>query len=106
MADPSPIDRWQIASSEVVDWREWGEEFVVRIGSRAETHLMSAAAGAVLVAMLDGRQTLTLEGLHAKAFQDFDSSQANGQTVSLSDLESLRTIVGDFERRGIVTRAL
>jgi hypothetical protein len=103
MATSSPTDCWHINGSEI-DWREWGQEFVVRIASRAETHLLSAAAGAVLLALLDSRQTLTLEALYAKAFQDVDPSQAIDQAMSPSERDSLRAIVSDFERLGIVTR--
>ena len=105
MGTPSATDRWHIDGSEVIDWHEWGDEFVVRVASRAETHLLSAAAGAVLLALLDGRQSLTLEALYARAFQDFDADRPDSPTMPASELESLRTIVGDFERLGIVTRA-
>jgi hypothetical protein len=105
MGSPPATDRWQIDGSQVIDWHEWGDEFVVRVASRAETHLLSAAAGAVLLALLDGRQSLTLEALYARAFQDSDADPLDSQTMSASDLESLRTIVGDFEQLGIVTRA-
>jgi hypothetical protein len=103
MATASPSDRWQIDGAESIDLREWGEEFVIRVAKRAETHLLSATAGAVLLALLDG-QMLTLEALYAKAFQDFDSNGASRQAMSPSEHDSLRAIVDDFERLGIVTR--
>ena len=105
MAEPSRTDRWEIVESEVIDWREWGEEFVVRIASRAETHLLSPAAGNVLLALLDGRPTLTLEALYAKAFDDADTGAGTGSTMTAGDLESLQAIVADFERLGIVRRS-
>ena len=106
MGTPSATDRWHVDGSQVIDWHEWGEEFVVRVASRAETHLLSAAAGAVLLALLDGRESLTLEALYARASQDFDTDRPDRPAMSESEFESLRTIVGDFERLGIVTRAL
>jgi hypothetical protein len=105
MGSLPPTDRWQIDGSQHIDWDEWGEEFVVRVSSRAETHLLSAAAGAVLLALLDGRDALTLAALHAKAFQDPDTGLAQGQDTA-GEIESVRTIVCNFERLGIVTRAL
>ena len=105
MAEPSPTDRWNIATSEIIDWREWGEEFVVRVASRAETHLLSPAAGNVLLALLDGRPTLTLEALHAKAFCDADAGSGIGSTMTAGELEALLAIVADFERLGIVARS-
>jgi len=105
MGTPSATDRWHVDGSQVIDWHEWGEEFVVRVACRAETHLLSAAAGAVLLAFLDGHENLTLEALYARAFQDFDTDRPDCPAMSESELESLRTIVSDFERLGIVTGA-
>jgi len=104
MGTPSATDRWHVDGSQVIDWQEWGEEFVVRVASRAETHLLSAAAGAALLSLLDGRESLTLEALYARAFEDFGTDRPGGPTTSASELESLRTIVDDFARLGIVTR--
>lgn len=103
MTDPSPTDRWNIAASEVIDWREWGDEFVVRTASRAETHLLSPAAGNVLLALLDGHPTLTLEGLYAKAFDGVDTGDGNGSAMATGELESLQGILADLERLGIVS---
>jgi len=105
MGTPPATDRWHIDASEVIDWHEWGEEFVVRVASRAETHLLSAAAGAVLLALLDARQSLTVEALYAQVFQDYDAARPDRQTMPAIELESLRTIVSDLERLGIATRA-
>ena len=100
-ADPSPNDRWQIARSESIDWHEWGDEFVVRVDHRAETHLLSAAAGSVLLALLDDRRAMTLESLCSKVCGDpaVESGERREEDVSL-----VRTIVADLERLGIVTR--
>jgi len=105
MGTPSATDRWHIDGSEAIDWHEWGDEFVVRVTSRAETHLLSAAAGAVLLALLDARQSLTVEALYAQIFQEHDAARPDRRTMPPSELESLRTIVTDLERLGIATRA-
>jgi hypothetical protein len=99
----SATDRWHIDRAETIDWREWGEEFVVRVASRAETHLFSAAAGAVLLALLDGPD-MTLEELYKKAFQDLGSDSTNGPVLPATELGFLEAMVSDFERLGIVKR--
>ena len=98
MAVPSPDIRWHVAASEIVDWREWDDEFVVRIESRAETHLLSPAAGNVLLALLDGRPALTLHEIDAKAF-------TGTNTDTEADLESLQAVLADLERLAIVARS-
>ena len=105
MGTPSATDRWHVDGSQVIDWHEWGEEFVIRVASRAETHLLSAAAGAVLLALLDTRQSLTVEALYVQAFQEHDAARPDRKTMPPSELESVRTIISDFERLGIVTRS-
>ena len=103
MGDLSATDRWQIDRSETVDWREWGEEFVVRVARRAETHLLSASAGAVLLALLDGTE-ITVEELYARVFQDLDSDPTSGPMIPPAELDCLQAVVSDFERLGIVKR--
>ena len=95
-------DRWTIRESEVIDWHEWGEEFVVRVARRAETHLLSPAAGSVLLALLDSRSSMTLEALYAKAIQEPASD--DGPAMTDDERNSLQAIVGDFERLGIASR--
>ena len=102
MGIPTANGYWRIDGSERIDWREWGDEFVVRVASRDETHLLSAAAGAVLLALLDDPDALTLEALYAKAFQD-ESGRSSGQDMPAGEIESLQTILCEFERLGIVT---
>ena len=99
----SATGRWHIDRSETIDWREWGEEFVVRVASRAETHLFSAAAGVVLLALLDGPR-MTLEELYKRTFQDLGSDSTNGPVMPAIELDFLRALVSDFERLGIATR--
>ena len=89
----------------MIDWREWGDEFVVHVASRSETHLLGAAAGTVLLALLDGRQALTLDAMYAMAIDDAETSGgAKKPIMSPAERESLQAIVADFERLGILTR--
>jgi hypothetical protein len=83
---------------DAIDWHEWGDEFVVRVVSRAETHLLSRAAGEVLLALLDDHPPSTLDALSARVFGDTPGA------VSAEERASLQAIVRDFERLGIVTR--
>ena len=97
----SPTDRWSIPESEVIDWHEWGDEFVVRVVGRAETHLLSPAAGSVLLALLDTRSGLTIEGLYAKACQP---EHGDSPAMTEDERNAMRAIVADFERLGMATR--
>lgn len=46
------IGRWSVPVS--IDWREWDDEFVVRVDDTATTYVLSALAGHVLKAMREG----------------------------------------------------
>ena len=106
MEDVSEVERWRIAESEVIDWREWGDEFVVRIESRAETHLLGPAAGSILLVLLDGRRALSLDAMYRLAIGEAETSADSKDSImSAAERESLHAIVADFERRGILTRA-
>ena len=99
-----PTDRWHISASEVIDWHDWGDEFVVRVASRAETHLLSPAAGSVLLALLECRLPLTLDSLYAKACGTPDPRSEDEAEMTADERISLRAIVADFERLGIASR--
>ena len=100
----SLIDRWCIPEAEVIDWHEWGDEFVVRVASRAETHLLSPAAGSVLLALLDDRPALTLEALYARACGIRETEGADGPVMTEDERNDLRAVVAGFERLGIASR--
>jgi hypothetical protein len=100
----SPSDRWHIPESEVIDWHEWGDEFVVRVASRAETHLLSPSAGSLLLALLDSRSPLTLETLYARACDIGEPGSADTPAMTSDERTSLRAIVADFERLGMASR--
>jgi hypothetical protein len=103
---PLSSERWRIFESQVIDWREWGDEFVVRVASRSETHLLGAAAGSILLVLLEGRQALTLDAIYAMATGNSDTLGAmQNPRVPAADRERLQAIVTDFERLGIVTRS-
>jgi hypothetical protein len=100
----SPIDRWHIPGSEIIDWHEWGDEFVVRVASRAETHLLSPAAGGLLLALLDSRSPLTLEALYGKVCDVLEPASKDISRITASERNSLRAIFADFERLGMASR--
>ena len=100
----SPTDRWYIPDLDVIDWHEWGDEFVVRVASRAETHLLSPAAGSILLALLDNPSALTLEALYAKACGVHEAQVAAGPVMTEDERNDLRAVVVGFERLGIALR--
>ena len=100
----SLTERWSIPESEVIDWHEWGDEFVVRVASRAETHLLSPAAGTVLMTLLDSRSALTLEALYAKARGRREPESGGGRVMTEVEVDALQAILDDFERLGMATR--
>jgi hypothetical protein len=90
----------------VIDWREWGDEFVVHVASRSETHLLSAAAGSILLVLLAAHHALTLDGMCAMAIDDAENrTSAKHSIMSAGEHESLQAIVADFERLGILVRS-
>ena len=99
--------RWRIAETEVIDWQEWDDEFVVYVASRAETHLLAAAAGSILLALLDGRRALSLDDMYAMAIahDDGTGTSSKGSIMSAEEREALQGIVADFARLGIVRSA-
>jgi hypothetical protein len=99
--------RWRIAETDVVDWREWGDEFVVYVASRAETHLLTAAAGSILLALLDGRRALTLDDMYAMAIAHGDATATSPRDsiMSAAEREALQAVVADFARLSIVRRS-
>jgi len=98
--------RWQIAESDVIDWREWGDEFVVHVASRSETHLLSAATGTILLSLLDGRQALSLDAMYALAIDDAEIGASSKDSImSAAARESLQVIVAELERLGILRAA-
>jgi len=100
----SLTDRWSIPESEVIDWREWGDEFVVRVAGRGETHLLSSAAGGVLLALLGDRSGLTLEHLYAKACGIGEPELGSGPSMTEEERNAMLAIVADFERLGMASR--
>ena len=102
----SPTDRWHVPASEVIDWHAWGDEFVVRVAGRAETHLLSPAAGSVLLALLDSHSSLSLEALYAKACNDSESDADKIPAMTADERNALQAIVADFERLGMASRQI
>ena len=96
-------ERWSIQESEVIDWYEWGEEFVVRVAGRAETHLLSPAAGSLLLALLESRSPLSVEALHSRVYSSQEGAP-NGADLPAEERDALATVLADFERLGMASR--
>lgn len=97
--------RWRLPSEAELDWREWGEEFVVHDATSARTHLLSAAAGSALFAFLDGRRCLDLDELFASAFAGSKPGDGSTEIMSAEERQSLLAIMGELERLGLVAPA-
>ncbi len=94
--------RWAVRQPETIDWREWDDEFVVRVGSRSETHLMNAAAGSVLLALLEA-PALTVDDLYAMTIDVAHAGSDSGEAgTSAIHRGSLQAILANFEWLGIV----
>jgi hypothetical protein len=95
-------ERWQLVNPDSIGWREWEGDVVVHVGSRADTHLLSAAAGAVLIAFLDSREALTLPAAFERTF---GGAEVPAVPMSEAEHDSLRAIAQDLERIGLLTRS-
>ena len=97
--DHSGEDRWHTASKDAIAWREWGDEFVVQAASNASTHLLSATAGSVLLALLEFSDAVTIEAL-------FDRVFGESAELPMTDEErsSLLGIAQDLARLGLAKR--
>ena len=94
--------RWQIAAPTSIAWREWGDDVVVYVGCRADTHRLTASAGAVLQALLEGGSPLTLEASFERAFSNVE--RAATHDISSREKESMAALLQEFERLGIAMR--
>lgn len=93
-----------------VDWREWGDEFVVRTGDSGATYLLSALAGEMLKALCD--RALSMEELCARVLYDSaPPSTAAGASVSTfadpgEDAKSLLAVLQELEALGLARAEL
>lgn len=92
-------DCWQAAFKDTISWREWGDEFVVHIGSRASTHLLSPAAGNVMLGLIDSPRAVTIETLFDRVF-----GESAGLSMTDEERSSLLGIVLDLNRLGLAKR--
>lgn len=99
---PGAAVRWCISSPASIAWREWGDDVVVYVGCRADTHLFTATAGALLQSLLDSGAPLTLEAAFDRAFRDPQAEAA--QDMSPHERESMAAVLREFELLGIATR--
>lgn len=91
---------WQACSLDTVDLCEWGDEFVVRVGSSAKTHLLSAATGSVLRALREASGPIGIESLFSDVF-----GESTDAAMTAAERLLLRDVVVDLERLGLVTRS-
>lgn len=91
--------RWQVPSPGSVAWRDWGDEFVVYVGHRADTHLLSASAGTVLRCLIDAAEGLSFDALSNRVFGEVDAA-----ALTAEESFSLLGLVQEFERLGLVAR--
>ena len=100
--DSGAAVRWRISSPASIAWREWGDDVVVYVGCRADTHLFTATAGAVLQSLLDSNSPLTLEAAFDRAFGGPQATAT--QDISPREKESLAAMLREFQLLGIATR--
>jgi hypothetical protein len=98
--DPTgEFGRWSVPGE--VDFREWDGEFVVRVGSTAQTYLLSSLAGEALKAMQGG--ACYVHEIAAQVF--FGCEPANAATAALvatfadnaNDDKGLLGVLSDLE---------
>lgn len=87
--------RWSVQSPDAIACCDWGDEWVVFCGDRAETHLFSATAGMLLGAMLEDLRPALAEDLFRRVF---------GEAMTAREGQDLVVMLEEFERRGLVAR--
>ncbi len=80
-------------------WCDWGDEVVVYAGHRADTHLLSASAATVLLGLIEGNESVSLNDLSVRVFGDA------AVALTAEDRLSLLAVVQGFERLGLVARS-
>lgn len=94
-------ERWHLIKPDSTGWREWDGDVVVHVGCRADTHLLSPTAGAVLRTFLDSGEALTLQAAFERTFGD---PQAPATPMGEAERDSMSAIVQGLERIGLLSR--
>ncbi len=102
------LGRWTLQGP--LDWREWGDEFVVRVGSTGATYCLSALAGETLKALHSG--AAYLDDIAVRVFHD--AAPPSAATAALvatfadpaEDAKSLLAVLSELESLGLARAEL
>jgi hypothetical protein len=92
---------WRLIDASDIAWRTWQEEVVVYSTSSASTHHVGAAAGSVLMALLEHDRGLSVDEIFTLAFAE--SSLADVAPTP-GERESIVSILNEFERTRLIER--
>lgn len=91
--------QWRASRRADFELHAFGDEFAVFVRSTADTHVLSAAASALLAAMLELPGTeRDVDGWFALAFQDPASADDQAERTVFA------TLLAELERVGVVAR--
>ncbi len=85
------------ADAAALEWRDWGDEWVVYDSCQARTHLLSAEAGEMLRLMID--RSCTVDELASALFDDAGTVES---TLTPDERASIGRILDDLGRLGLV----
>ncbi len=94
-----PDQYWRLPSGSQFDWRKWDDDCVVFNPHSGSTHLLSEAGAAVLFALRDAGQPMTIKQM---ALYFSDGANENNRADDLTI--QLETSLAEFERIGLVER--
>jgi hypothetical protein len=97
-AGASPC-QWSAAETDSIELREWDDEYVVHVEAQATTHLLDAATGAVLKALLRARQAISIDELAGLSFGTADESAP--AALSTDECAALQAILLELQRIGM-----
>ena len=87
------------ADPDSIDLRVWDGEYVVYLETQAATHLFDAATGAVLNALLEARQAVSIDELASLSFGTVD--EATSAALFADERAALESILLELQRIGI-----
>lgn len=97
MISPDHLAGRYKADALALEWRDWGDEWVVYDDRQARTHLLSAEAGAMLRLMID--RSCDIDELASALFDDVGTA---GSTLTPDERASIGRILDDLARLGLV----
>lgn len=101
------LRRWSLRGP--IDWREWDNEFVVRVADTGATYLLSAIAGEALKALRDGARYV--DEIAVRVFHDSAPSAATAALVATfadpgEDAKNLLAVLAELESLGLAQAEL